>query len=219
MIKVKDVFNHIEMVDNQSRDYLVCKGKLLLLPGDNKHSSLPNYELPYIISESEPVLKGDRFLHTTNKGEVIECLFDGLERSSGYLGCYDPNYGFIYERNIKNKILVYPEQFVPTILQQIADGYLYDNQDIYLQCDQNTWDGQTVRKDFKVFIADKNAYDPKKPLPKLLIKKIVAELKTKHRYYGEKMRADKMGYEPTTKSYKTENLYGDLEFILNHIHL
>jgi hypothetical protein len=219
MIKVKDVFSHTEVVDGQSKDYLVCKGKLLLLPGDNKQSSLPNYELPYIISESEPVLKGDNFLLTTIKGEIVECLFEGLERSSGYLGCYDKNYGWVYERDIKNKVLVFPNQFIPTTLQQIADGYLYDNQDIYIECDQNTFDGQTVRKDFKVFIADKNSYDPKRALPPLLIKKIVAELKKQHRKYGEKMRADKMGYEPTTKAYKTENLYGDLEFILNHLHL
>ncbi len=54
-------------------------------------------------------------------------------------------------------------------------------------------------------------------MPKDLVEKIVQEIKAQHdRRYGSKMKDGR--YVPMRNTYKTEHLYDDMVFILNHIH-
>jgi hypothetical protein len=210
-ITIKEVFHSVETINNHTGQQLVCRGKLLF-----PKPSILDY---VVISESEPVLKGDSFLVKTQSGYHV-CMFDGLERSSGCLGCYTDTLGWVYERDIKNKILCFPKDFSQDLVKQIARGELFNEQEVLISCDQNTIDGNTIKRDFKLFPVDKEVYDPKKKLPSALVKKAILELKKEHRKrYGEKMKADGSGYEPKSKSYKVDCLYDDLEFVLNHIHL
>ena len=214
--KVKDVFKY---TDSDNNEHLVCKGKLIVLV----RSSINE---PCVVSETEPVLKGDKFLVKHNNEHHI-CLFKGYEKSSGYLGCYDDALGWIYESSIKDKIIVSPWDFTPEQLKSFHWNQL-NNQNVFVKCDNNESilpdnnpeNHSCINPKITLFTNNSEHNDPSKPLPKEVVSKIINELKIQHkRKHGEKMKSDKSGYEPKSKTYKTEYLYDDLEFILNHIHL
>lgn len=219
--KVKDVFKY---TDSNNNEHLVCKGKLIVLV---RPSSLKYFQTePCIISEIEPVLKGDKFL-VKRDNEHHVCLFKGYEKSSGYLGCYDDDFGWIYEGSIKDKIIVSPGDFTPEQLKSFHWNQ-WNNQTVFVKCDENhscinpkiTLFTNNSALNNSIITATQKNNDSSKPLPKEVVSKIINELKIQHRRkHGEKMKADKSGYEPKSKTYKTEYLYDDLEFILNHIHL
>lgn len=116
---------------------IVTKGKLVLI-GNKEIFHLLNHAdfrlgniKPIIISETEEINVGDKFLSKRN--EIVTCIRKDqygtpVISNTTLTGSYEefPTIGF--------KILALPEHLSPEILQMIVNGDLIDGQDLWVEC-------------------------------------------------------------------------------------
>lgn len=144
-VKVKSVENY----EDKQGKHLVCKGKLVLIRTGliNAILQIPNnfegfdYYKPIIISETEEIEVGDKFITeqnhificTSKDDNCIKFFKEGLEDD-----------GYEYTTTNGRKILVLPEQFSTKQLQAIVDGKMKDGDEVYVECEgynrSTTWE-------------------------------------------------------------------------------
>lgn len=125
-----------ETYSDSQGQHIVCRGNLNLLgtlpPGNIlSFDTIRKYLKPIIISETEKVKIGDQFLFE----DKIHTLAN-MERSSEYLGCYT-EHGWVYEANIKNKILCLSENLSSKHIRAILDKKIIE-EEMFIECEVRT---------------------------------------------------------------------------------
>lgn len=104
------------------------EGKYVNLQGCTKMQ----YLRPILISETEKIEKGDKFLMTVESHRLYNRILTC--EKVGETGCYiEEEDDFIFYCNGK-KIIALPEHFSPKLLQDIVDGKLKEGDRVLVEC-------------------------------------------------------------------------------------